>query len=222
MNHRKCVWDFPSPWLAITSRRVNRSVNSISGHSRLGQKEGIQLVFTFDCVPRHTYNFAAFHLIYSRPGDWTLPIFSKFVRVKFCHRNAQSTKPLVPTSVINDTWLRLPKQFIRENESPQKFRARVRTEHIQGMINEFPDDTVPSENVITSLDAVETIFSCFHCSIQISLLYGCASDKSYVTFHDLQRKWFKKWNYPLLWCWYHISPWKIKTKPSWEGDWIRH
>jgi len=27
------------------------------------------------------------------------------------------------------------------------------------MINEFPNDTVPSENVITSLDAVETIFT---------------------------------------------------------------
>ena len=29
-------------------------------------------------------------------------------------------------------------------------------------------------------------------SIQISLLYSCASDKSYVTFHDHQRKWYKK------------------------------
>ena len=170
MNYRKSVWDFPSPWLAITSRRANRSVNSTSGHSRLGQKEGIQLVFTFDCVPRYTYNFAAFHLIYSWPGDWTLHIFSKVVRVKFCRRNAQSTKPLVPTPVINDTWLHLPKQFIWENESPQKFRARVRTEYIQGMINEFPDDTVPSESIITSLDALETIFTCFHCSIKICLL----------------------------------------------------
>ena len=79
--------------------------------------------------------------------------------VKFCRRNAQSTKPLLTTPVVNDTLLHLPKQFIWENESPQKFRATIQTEHTQRMINEFPDGTVPSENVITSLDAVETIFT---------------------------------------------------------------
>ena len=55
--------------------------------------------------------------------------------------------------------LHLPKQIIWENESPQKFRATLQTEHTQRMINEFPDDTVSSENVITSFDAVETIFT---------------------------------------------------------------
>ena len=64
---------------------------------------------------------------------------------------------LVPTPVSNDTLLHLPKQFIWENESPQKFRASLRTDHIQRMIKKFPDDTVPSENVTTSLDAVATI-----------------------------------------------------------------
>ena len=93
------------------------------------------------------------------------------MRVKFCRRNAQSIKPLLTTPVVNDTLLHLPKQFIWENESRQKFRATLQTEHAQRMINEFPDDTVPSENVITSLDAVETIFTCFHCSIKICLLY---------------------------------------------------
>ena len=41
----------------------------------------------------------------------------------------------------------------------KKFRATLQTEHIQRIINEFLGDTVPSENVITSLDAVETIFT---------------------------------------------------------------
>ena len=72
--------------------------------------------------------------------------------VQFCCRNAQYTKPPVPTPVINNTLLHLPKQFIWENESPQKFRATLQTEYTQRMINEFADDTVPSENVITSLD----------------------------------------------------------------------
>ena len=125
----------------------------------LGQKQGIQLVFTFDCVPRYPWNFAAFHLTYSWPGHWTLHIISKVVRVKFCRRNAQPIKPLLTTPVVNDKLLHLLKQFNWENESPQKFRATLRTEHMQRMINEFPDDTVSSENVITSLDAVETIFT---------------------------------------------------------------
>ena len=71
--------------------------------------------------------------------------------------NTINQNPVAP--IINDTLLHLPKQFIWENESPQKFRATLQTEHIQRMINEFLDDTVPSENVITSLDAVETIFT---------------------------------------------------------------
>lgn len=48
--------------------------------------------------------------------------------------------------------------LIWENKSPQKVRAILQTEHIQSMINEFLDDTASSENVITSLGAVETIF----------------------------------------------------------------
>ena len=55
--------------------------------------------------------------------------------------------------------LTIPKQFIWENESPQTFRATLQTEHMQRIINEFPDDTVSSENVIAFLDAVETIFT---------------------------------------------------------------
>ena len=71
--------------------------------------------------------------------------------------NTINQNPIAP--IINDTLLHLPKQFIWENESPQKFRATLQTKHIQRMINEFLDDTVPSENVMTSLDAVETIFT---------------------------------------------------------------
>ena len=73
--------------------------------------------------------------------------------------NAQYTKPLVQTPVINDTLQHLPKQFTWENEAPPKLRATLQTEYIKAIINEFLDDTVPSENVITSLDAVETIFT---------------------------------------------------------------
>ena len=65
--------------------------------------------------------------------------------------------PDLGTELCTFSLLHLPKQFIWENESPQKFRASLRTEHIQRMIKEFPDDTVPSENVTTSLDAEATI-----------------------------------------------------------------
>jgi len=67
----------------------------------LGQKEGIQLEITFDCVPRNTWNFASFHLTYSWPGHWTLRIITKVVWVQFCRRNSESTKPVVPKPVIN-------------------------------------------------------------------------------------------------------------------------
>ena len=69
----------------------------------LGQKEVIQLVFTFDCVPRYIWNFAAFRLTYSWAGHWTFHIISKVAWVQFCRRNAQSTKPLVlaPTLTIH-------------------------------------------------------------------------------------------------------------------------
>ena len=53
--------------------------------------------------------------------------------------------------IINDTLSHLPEQFIQESESPQKFRATLQTEHMQGTIDEFLDDNVPSENVINSM-----------------------------------------------------------------------
>ena len=37
---------------------------------------------------------------------------------------------------------------------------------MQRMINDFPDDAVSSENVITSLDAVESIFTSFMSKIK--------------------------------------------------------
>ena len=48
-------------------------------------------------------------------------------------------------------------RLLNLSKSSQCFRATLRTVHIKRTINEFLDDTAPSENVITSLDALETI-----------------------------------------------------------------
>ena len=55
--------------------------------------------------------------------------------------------------------LHLPKQlFGKMNLYKNSAGATLQTENMQRMINEFLDDDVPSENVITSLDSVEIIF----------------------------------------------------------------
>ena len=56
------------------------------------------------------------------------------------------------------------------------------------MINEFPDDTVPSENVTTSLDALETIFTTTaKQSLKIKITTKGRRDE--ISFN---KKWFDK------------------------------
>ena len=62
------------------------------------------------------------------------------------------------TKNTNDTLTRLPKQFIWESNSPQKFRAALQSRGIQRMIHDFLVDSGPDRNINTSLDAVENIF----------------------------------------------------------------
>ena len=61
------------------------------------------------------------------------------------------------TSNTIDTLTRLPKQFIREGNSPQKFRAALQSRDIQRMIHDFLIDSGPDRNINTSLDAIENI-----------------------------------------------------------------
>ena len=61
------------------------------------------------------------------------------------------------TTNTNDTLTRLPKQFIWESNSPQKFRAALQSRDIQRLIHDFLIDSGPDRNINTSLDAVENI-----------------------------------------------------------------
>ena len=61
------------------------------------------------------------------------------------------------TTNINDTLVRLPKQFIWERDSSLKFRTALQSRDIQRMIHDFLIDNRPDRSVNTSLDAVENI-----------------------------------------------------------------
>ena len=61
------------------------------------------------------------------------------------------------TTNINDTLVRLPKQFIWERDSSLKFRTALQSRDIQRMLHDFLIDNRPDRNVNTSLDAVENI-----------------------------------------------------------------
>ena len=61
------------------------------------------------------------------------------------------------TTNINDTLVRLLKQFIWERDSSLKFRTALQSRDIQRMIHEFLIDNRPDRNVKTSLGAVENI-----------------------------------------------------------------
>ena len=61
------------------------------------------------------------------------------------------------TTNINDTLVRLPKQFIWERDSSLKFRTELQSRDIQRMLHDFLTDNRPDRNVNTSLAAVENI-----------------------------------------------------------------
>ena len=61
------------------------------------------------------------------------------------------------TTNTNDRLTRLPKQFIWESNSPQKFRAALQSRDIQRLIHDFRIDSGSDRNINTSLDAVENI-----------------------------------------------------------------
>ena len=148
-NHGKRLLEFcRNTDLRIFNGRVNGdSLERPTFHSKSGVSVSDYAICDQDLF-RHIANF-----IVKEPSSYSdhSPVAT------WPNINAINQNPVAP--IINDTLLHHPKQFILENESPQKFRAKLQTEHIQRMINEFLDDTVPSENVITSLDAVETAFT---------------------------------------------------------------
>ena len=49
---------------------------------------------------------------------------------------------------INDTLTRLPKQFIWENDSSQKFRAALQSNDLQNLIHDFLIDERPDKRVV--------------------------------------------------------------------------
>ena len=61
------------------------------------------------------------------------------------------------TENTNDTLIRLPKQFIWENDSSKKFKTALQTRDIQRMIHDFLVDSRPDKHINSSLDAVERI-----------------------------------------------------------------
>ena len=51
------------------------------------------------------------------------------------------------TENTNDTLIRLPKQFIWENDSSQKFKTALQTRDIQRMIHDFLVDSRPDKHI---------------------------------------------------------------------------
>ena len=60
---------------------------------------------------------------------------------------------------INDTLTRLPKQFIWENDSSQKFRAALQSNDLQKLIHDFLIDERPDKDINTTLDEIENILT---------------------------------------------------------------
>ena len=61
------------------------------------------------------------------------------------------------TENTHDTLIRLPKQFIWENDSSQKFKTALQTRDMQRMIHDFLVDSRPDKRINSSLDTVERI-----------------------------------------------------------------
>ena len=91
------------------------------------------------------------------------------------------------TPNINDTLIRLPKQFIWESDSSQKFRATLQSRDIHRMIHDFLLDSTPLGNINTCLDAVENIL--------ITTAKRCLKIKTIKKRHNKissSKKWFDK------------------------------
>ena len=101
--------------------------------------------------------------------------------------NINTVSDQMTTPNINDTLIRLPKQFIWESDSSQKFRATLQSRDIQRMIHDFLLDSTPLGNINTCLDAVETIL--------ITTAKRCLKIKTIKKRHNKissSKKWFDK------------------------------
>ena len=101
--------------------------------------------------------------------------------------NINTVSDHMTTPNINDTLIRLPKQFIWESESSQKFRATPQSRDIQRMIHDFLVDSTPLGNINTCLDAVENIL--------ITTAKRCLKIKTIKKRHNKissSKKWFDK------------------------------
>ena len=58
-------------------------------------------------------------------------------RINDIQLNLNTVNNLLATENTNDTLIRLPKQFIWENDSSQKFKTALQTRDIQRMILDF-------------------------------------------------------------------------------------
>ena len=71
--------------------------------------------------------------------------------------NITTINTQLATENTNDTLIRLPKQFMWENDSSQKLKTALQTRDIQRMIHDFLVDSRPDKHIHSSLDAVERI-----------------------------------------------------------------
>ena len=71
--------------------------------------------------------------------------------------NINTVKNHLATENTNDTSIRLPKQFICENDSSQKLQSALQTRAIQRTIHDFLVDSRPEKHINSCHDAVERI-----------------------------------------------------------------
>ena len=64
----------------------------------------------------------------------------------------------VNNHLATENTIRLPKQFILENDSSQKFITGLQTRDLQRMVLDFLVDSRPDKHINSSLDAVEKGF----------------------------------------------------------------
>ena len=72
--------------------------------------------------------------------------------------NINTVNNHLATENTNDTLIRLPKQFIWENDSSQKLITGLQTRDLQRMVFDILVDSRPDKHINSSLDAVERIF----------------------------------------------------------------
>ena len=71
-------------------------------------------------------------------------------RINDIQLNLNTVNNHLATENTNDTLIRLPKQFIWENDSSQKFKTALQTRDIQRMIHDFLL-TIGQTNILTLL-----------------------------------------------------------------------